>query len=243
MTLSTLALSSPSFANCHHRFQRRRSFFITQRPSLQGLTIIEVVCVLAIIAVLISIFWTRLNDRTIGLEAAQRSVAALLTAARGQARIHFISTRMVIDNDPESEGYLRRAWVVRRAGEISGGGDAVPSWESTGNGTTFRRGIHLVPPGDDVHEEMFANYRDPGKRKSNGRRERVFIDGVERSVISYGFTPRGRRSGIAATARIVIGPSRISPAGPVFENSDRILGMHLREYGTITFVNVPAGFD
>lgn len=218
---------------------------VSRPPARGGFSLIEVVAVLVIVAVLTGVFGTALtgNRETVALQAAQRNFAGLLTAARSQARMHSVPTRVVIDNDPQSDAYLRRAWIVREAGEFEVDGRNETNWESIGSGSRFRRGARLVPPDDGAPPEMFADYDDPGKRKSNGVRAEMFIDGEERSVVFFGFTSRGARSGINSTSRIVFAPARVTVDGPVFENSERALGMHLREYGTVTIVGDPTGFD
>lgn len=129
------------------------------RYDRQGFTIIEILVVIAIIAVFLGVLGVALSGRnqTIATQGGQRTMAGLVTSARGQAILKQAPVRLIIHNDPplpgdspeiqqeKRERYLRYFGIVMLTLDT----EVTPPaevWKPLNEGVFLPRGVYFVPP-------------------------------------------------------------------------------------------------
>jgi len=200
-------------------------------------TLIELLVVMGLIAILAAGVGLALQggDRSVALQAAQGTLASLLTSARGQAALAGRNAALVVQADPGSpDSYLRAVTVAVRD-------TADTTWVPVDDWVLLPPNAYFLPatvpdgalivPGDDwsgLRSSAFAPALDS-------------CDGIPCLVLS--FTPRGTISG---GGDLVLAPAVRQPAGAAvsiqFIRPDAVRGVVLSTYGIATLIDDRSGF-
>ena len=78
----------------------------SRRTSRSAFTLVELLVVLAVIAVFVGVFATALRpgNPSVAVQGAQSQLASLLTQARGVAVLKGARTRLIVNADPDNTG-------------------------------------------------------------------------------------------------------------------------------------------
>lgn len=160
-----------------------------------------------------------------GVNKATSLTAGLVEQARSSAVLHGAGSRIVIDADPTSEGYLRRAGVLLAEKQEDGSVD----WR-------FSSRPLLLPKGAYLYED----YSNPTGTMN------VDFPGANAVCHYYEFDRQGRLvangSGELVQIVFVAGVMADGPAGQLTIPSDRELGRQgliLRPAGNVTYFETP----
>ncbi len=212
------------------------------KRSRSGFTLIELLTVIGLIAVFSVVLGLALGRGNSGaaLQSSQATLQGLFASARGQAAINQGDAYVVVNVDPQSEGFLREfhvALAVRAVGSPIG--SPIDSYRAVGSPVTLSQGVYLVPR-TTAHTYggvlSFDGYNLSTAFSESGTNGMTDIDGLSgRYAIVNGMTSRGTSIG---GGQIVLAPAeRRSPDSWVFTNPDAVRGVSISHYGVLTFLN------
>ncbi len=235
-----------------------------------GFTIIELLAVLAIIAIFLSVFGLALTrgDETAGIEASQRTMSALLSGARGQAVMHQEAVYVLVsadENHPES--FLRNVQLVRSRGfeeDITGAplkdgyGNDIPIVRAVGNSSQLGRGTYIVPSRemadrlssnaqamlgeyDQVLQQNGLTLAERQQRTSSANYGEVFFE-ADNKRENYLYFRIDERGFSSNGHRIVFAPGQRGPNTVRFDNPDVAVGFLVRPFGSVVMISDPRGF-
>lgn len=208
-----------------------------------GFTLIEILSVVAIIAIMAGIIGYALRGRgsdSYGLQSAQATVASLLTLARDKAALTGRDAAVFVHVDTDNaQRYLRFLIPVVR-------NEADTDWEAFDAGVYLPQGCYVVsqtaPSGGAI--ESGATWTNIRSSALGTTATEDFDHGSGESYRGVAFTPRGTaiNSGkvVMATGRPEI-PGSNPPF--VFTNPDNIRGLSISGYGQLTLLNKTEDFN
>jgi len=221
-------------------------------PSLpiRGFTLIELLVVLGIITLLAGGLGLALRDgeSARALEAAQATVASLVSAARVEAVLHQNRTMLVFDADPSGDCFLRGVQVAVESAPDSG------RWRIAGPGAVLPRGICVVPGSVGVVGATFAaDDAQPGTWPEE--RQSTLEMMPAGSILNGADNPSGKYlgmsvpltskglAGVGVSVKLVLAAVRRAPPGLIFDHPDQVRGIALSSYGVAILLNDARAFD
>ena len=200
----------------------------------KAFTLIELLVVIGLIAVLAGVLGLALGSGNSGaaLQSSQATLQGLFAAARGQAAINQKDATVIVNTNPDNDGFLREFHII-----VDGRAVSSP--------VTLSQGIHLVPPvGASISGITFAQEGDWSNRRSSafaGNATTPVPVGVEgnnfRNVLTV--TNRGipRLSNDESNQLIIAPAERQDAITRTFNNADAVRGVAISRYGVLTFLN------
>lgn len=220
----------------------------TRATSRSGFTLVELLVVLAVIAIFVGVFATALRpgSPTVAVEGGQSQVASLLTQARGVAVLKGSPTRLIIHADPDNrDRFLRFAGIVYRDEDTG-------EWEPAMDGITLPNGVYFVPPAvpgadgvgttdDDWDSRVVSRFSDTDTEMneayiSNEGEDYYYVEFDERGLV-----PQDATSG-SPIVSVATGQPGSDGAGVNFDNSAVARGAILRQYGSFVLLNSESAY-
>ena len=202
-------------------FTRRKAF-----------TLIELLVVMGLIALILGGLGLALQ-RGSGpqLDAAQRTVASLLQATRGQAILHQTEARLLVaaENPPHHHKRPKKLnyfLIVKR--------DTDGQWVPVNDGKHLHQNVFLVPENNSENTSLFAHWNGVA-RYSNISAEELEVAGFPDIQQWYGiaYDHRGILQNAPPDLEIILGEGRQrGPREIVFANERSTRGIVLRRVGT-----------
>jgi len=149
-----------------------------RRGSFSGFTLVEMLAVVLIISVLLTLGAVGINRLTSGKGVTNgvSNVEALFDEARAIAVGKGTKARVLVDNNSESENYLRRFLVVYQELDDEGQPKEPESWVLTSRGVTLSEGVYFSQKfskkdqdGGGALEEMSLAQSDTVKKDYTGK--------------------------------------------------------------------------
>jgi prepilin-type N-terminal cleavage/methylation domain-containing protein len=197
-----------------------------------GFTLIELLVVIGLIAVLAGVLGLALGRGNSGaaLQSSQATLQGLFASARGQAAIGQNTALVVVNVDPDSDGFLREFHVVINN-------------EAKGSAITLSQGIYLVPQTTGTTFGGAVEFSNPGDWTN---RLSSAFDGASVTTPAglsgsfariVGITDRGTLSSTTGN-KIVLAPAERLDADTInFNNPDAVRGVSISIYGVLTMLN------
>lgn len=218
----------------------RRVSLVAFGRRMAGFTLVELLAVVVLMAILASGTGLALRRPAdvVALQAAQRTLASLCSAARSRAALTGRNARLVVAAVPEdSEYYLHFLEIVHE--DPSGSN----RWRAQDGGTYLPRGVYVVP---SASAAVPGNPTWPASRRStalSSAASAMTINDVAAGSFYYlQFTPRGTTGGgylLLTSGRYVA-----TAAGTTLEldNPDDLRGVLVRASGALTSINDAGAF-
>lgn len=220
-------------------------------PRSDGFTLVELLAVVALIALLAGVVGIALSDKGgSSLASAQKTIGTMVGAARAQAAVSQSETILAIyaARPPmgEADKYLSLMQVFRNDNP----GGASPTYVPVGNPVSLPRGVHIVPPSTtgllaagvvwSTNPPALSTLRGPINLGPAGGA----AFGTSGMAFVLDFAPDGTLGQVTAShARLVVATATRSVTNqPQFNNKDAVRGVLLRPTGAVTFVNDLFGF-
>lgn len=222
--------------------------------SRSGLTLIELLAVIAIIGVLVGVigFTFRGSDKARGLRAGQTVLASMLTVARGTAALKGATAYLLVNVDTkDADRYLRYLTVIYESVDVDGSSYSPKRWMAVNAGAYLPEGVFFVP--DDIASRGITWSGEISGAPSRDFELSELIEPFATEVSlangnwhGFSFTQYGTSS--SRSLVLTTGKSRPSgvadPAVTIeFLNTEMVAGAKLRNYGNFTLAGSEADFQ
>lgn len=209
------------------------------RKSLRGFTVLELLVVVAIMAVMMGLLgFTMIGGNTKGLETAQRQVFNLLHFTRVTAMSSGAEARFLVNSDTEdSEKYLRHIQVVVKDLNQTAG------WRVVNEGEYLPEGVWFVPANSSIENWPEDGYSSWSEDEDVDFQLGTLIrgirmedsDGTPHFLISFGASGLAVSKDMPRMPRLVLAKGELKPIGnlilPQFTNSFEIAGVLIQPFG------------